>query len=787
MQGKMKKILYSVLGLCIMMPVVSCQKENVNSADLGKEIRGERTSFVAVAENAVKTTIQDSDKEAADYGKVSWAVGDQVKFVYETHEGTGDKTPGYQNSDALTAEDIVEGAATFTADLPAGIKAKVGTGEAHLYAVYPATIDVDYHDGSTFKMTVPATQDGTFANASIALAKLDRTAVDAPLEFKNFCGLFRVTTTDANVRKLVVASKTDIAGLVNVTFTGPAVKAIVEGKKEITVNVNGAGTYYVAVLPGALDGVNVYAYNESGALIGDASTSNTISLARAQMRSMGTIGSSSYYFVKVEAAGAKDGSSWDNAADYTGLRTKLMANNTELKVFIAGGTYTAAEASMGSTNTSCVNVIKGGYPSDATGYSLAGRDCKNNETILDGGNNNRIWILQVGSWNIDGVTFANAKRGSDKSDTGSALVIEAKSGSFNVTNSKFNDNVNETTGGGAVRVSGGTVNMINCEFTGNKAENTGTSKGQGGAIFVGATGTLKAEKCLFTSNAAKAAMGAIHVAGELEMRDCSFIDNNQSSVALSGKGKAYIDNSYFTYTADNGKPNAIISPAASTTEVRINNSVLTGNWGGNGNYQIYGPGNVLVVNTTMLGQIGAGNIGVAAGGKINVINSIVGNAASSGVGKSFAANEKATADCSYTLYSTLSGPVTVASSLEGIKYTTDANKNFPVGYTWYKTNATAMFTNNQSSTLAVSDCREKLHFYKWDGMTPTIDEKIFTKATLDQIRALVTTADADFAIWLGNSLGKDIRGVSRDESAMWPGSYQEAGSTKAGLDNFNVK
>lgn len=828
----MKKILYSVLGLCIMMPVVSCQKENVNSADLGKEIRGERTSFVAVAENAVKTTIQDSDKEAADYGKVSWAVGDQVKFVYEIHEGEGPKTPGYQESDALTADDIVDGAATFTADLPVGIKTKVGTGEAHLYAVYPASVAVDYSDGSTFKMTVPDVQDGTFANASIAVSKLDRTAVDAPLEFKNFCGLFRVTTTDANVRKLIVTSKTDIAGLVNVTFTGPAVKKILDGKKEITVNVNGAGTYYIASLPGNLDGVNVYAYDENDALIGDASTSNTISLARAQMRSMGTIGSSSYYFVKVEAAGNKDGSSWDNAADYASLSALLKTNVTK-KVLMAAGTYeTSSHMATGTANTSANFTIQGGYPSDAVGMSITGRDITNNATIISAkcttASANRIWVIQRGIWKIDGITFRDATRSG--SDTGSALVIEANNDSkITVSNCAFKSNTNSSTstvsGGGAVRVSGTTVTMNGCLFEGNKAENK-----NGGAIYVNSTGTLNLNRCTFIDNTAAVDGGAIYATGDVNIVDCDFEDNSATqhggAIALSGStvkanrcalrenkvtisgstngggaiyatstGKLYINASFFANNAD--EYNAHVIYSGTESYVGINNCVIRGPWAltktQGSLLQIKGSN--VIVNSTILCQTGSWGT-ISLGSKVTngcrIINDIVINTASTK--QSFYAT-------SYymqvynTIYSegvnkTAGYSINYTDCLGGAlcKKNDDDNKgNFPSTESpWFQ-------SVGEKFNL---DAERYFYIYPWEGTTTL---GTITKTSLSKIKTLISGTDKigpDFLAWLESdelkvngveALAVDIRGVSRDESAMWPGSYQEAGSTKAGLDNFNVK
>ena len=98
--------------------------------------------------------------------------------------------------------------------------------------------------------------------------------------------------------------------------------------------------------------------------------------------------------------------------------------------------------------------------------------------------------------------------------------------------------------------------------------------------------------------------------------------------------------------------------------------------------------------------------------------------------------------------------------------------NFPVNsdYKWHKGDATSQRANNNTSANAVADVRGKVHFYEWDGEYPEGAE--FTNATLDAVTTLVKEADADFATWLGDRLGKDIRGVQRDATSMWPGSYQ---------------
>lgn len=522
----MKKIFYSILGLCMMMPVVSCQKETSQVVT-----NSERVTFEAVTEQPTKTSIQDTDKTAQDYGKVSWCVGDKVQFVYENNSQA---EVGYPVSEALTEGDIVNGKATFAAELPADIKANVAAGTAHLYAVYPSTIVVDYHDGSTFKMTVPSEQDGTFANASIAVAKLNKADVEAPLEFKNFCGLFRVTVADESVRKLVVSSNTDIAGLVNVSFTGPKVIAAVDVVKEIKVNVEGAGTYYVAALPGALDGVNVYAYDSEDKLIGDASTSNTITLERAQMRSMGTIGTSSYYFVKVDGTG--DGSSWDNAANLASMTTILASADTK-KICMAAGEYTEA-AEMKVSQTGASYKIYGSYPAEASGMDLTGRGAA--ETIINC-NGLRGIVATKGDILVDGITFQNAAR-QDNSTPGSVLVIQGAT-SFKANNCKFINNTHTSTGTllGVIRLASTAATFKNCVFSGNSSTSSSGSTKYGSVIYQYATATLTLDGCEFYNNNAVSFGTVLYTIGTTTITNCKIGDTEKGNTSTSRGGAICMD------------------------------------------------------------------------------------------------------------------------------------------------------------------------------------------------------------------------------------------------------
>lgn len=972
-----KNFIMIALASVLMMPV-SCTK---NEMDVPQEPDAGELTFVAYAEGGdSKTTLNEEN------GSVAWAVGDQIKFDYELEKVAGESV----KSTVLTDGDINEGAATFKASLPqafamstADYEATLATGaenSRHMYVTYPASIETDYSSASEFFVTVPAEQDGTFTNASIALAKWNPANPTAPLQFYNFCGLLQIEIADEAARKIVLTSSTDIAGKMSVGFTTgvPVVKTSKNAVpvKEITVNVDGAGTYYVAVLPGELENIYVAIYDEADALLGDRTANNAIPVARRQIRKLGTIGTgfSGRYFVKTTAAGNGDGSSWDNAADYATLVTKLQTTNSALTVYMASGTYkTGAVAKMGVENTDANVTIYGGYPENATGRGASGRDYINNPTVLDAEGKDRIFVLQVGSWRVDGLTLKNALCSTN--DTGSALVIEGLNGaSFTINNCIFDSNQNTGTGGGgAVRVSNATADFNNCSFTNNQSNyfgssvyvngkavcnmtgcsfsgnkenkydgtiyvydnstlnlngctfsnnvatrhagaiacegvlnavdchfegnstgtkggaiwarpeatvkvnldgcyfksNTSTSATGGGAVCVESAAEFSATDCTFESNTASVNGGAVllvtlktskmpsftnckfvanTVASETSntglgsavaaagtgsgyatfdncvfdgnvaynggalwtrsvsyhLNDCSFVNNSSTkgggTIFMDGSNSpvVYCNNCYFNFSDETKVSNAA-SPIiyAAVGKLGLNNSVMTGAWGSKATTQIKVGSSATIVNSTLHGQMGNRTVNsetviqanIVNNGTCNIVNSIVVNSASSGKGKSF--YNSGNLNVSYSLYysnTNSSEDVTAAisNSLEGV-ICNPTNRNFPdtAENAWYKTNAAAMYTNDQTTTEEVSDVREKLHYYKWSGSVPsTIGE--FTKATLENVSTAVLTADSDFYNWVSASLSKDIRGVARNTSAMWPGSYEDA-SASAGVENLNVK
>ena len=333
----MKK-LFAIFALGLMLMPVSCVKEQFDANEQDVPVTG--VTFKAVMEGTTKTTL---DEEGT--GKVAWAVGDAVKFVWELDGKDG---VGYAESATLT-ELSDDGSAEFTAEVPAVFLEKTeteykedGGTSLHMYAAYPSDVEVDYSNASDFVLTVPSEQDGNFAKASIALAKWNKNAPADPLVFQNLCGLLQVNIANASAKKLVITSSTDIAGKASVKFSsaGPEVKEMKEASKTISVTLDGEGTYYVAVYPDELEDVYVEVFDGSDNLIGDRVANNAIPVSRSQIRKLGTIGTgfSDRFYVKEGGSGDKSGSSWGNAADMAGLKSQLAKEETK-KIYIAAGTY----------------------------------------------------------------------------------------------------------------------------------------------------------------------------------------------------------------------------------------------------------------------------------------------------------------------------------------------------------------------------------------------------------------------------------------------------------------
>ena len=226
-----------------LVALVSCNKETnsslqpapVSDIKFEAEIAQTKTSIGAADENG--------------YRNVTWDLGEQVYINGSLFTATGYKEDGKaifetENLDFTVAEQYD--------------------------AIYPATAGK-----SLEAVTIPTEQDGTFANAAIAVAQSENRS----LSFLNVASLLRFQVP-ADYASVTIESTANLAGTVSVSFNEelPVIGDVKNASKTVTLkNVKAGVDYYVAILPDnhkftvRLDGY-----------LSKAST-KTLSIARANM------------------------------------------------------------------------------------------------------------------------------------------------------------------------------------------------------------------------------------------------------------------------------------------------------------------------------------------------------------------------------------------------------------------------------------------------------------------------------------------------------------------------
>lgn len=494
---------------------VACDKENETP---GQKIDPAELVEVTFDVSAKKSTISDVEKastktEIKEDGTVLWSVGDKVSVFYEVNGKTGSS-----ESEALTAENIkADGSASITVKVPAAFTLEQFEGTRSLSAVYPYDATATF-EGGKINVSAPKVQDGTFAHASLSVAKWTGSN---SLTFENQCGLLRIEAVDAAVSKITLKSAdADV----------------------VTLNVSGAGTYYAAVAPSTLEGFSVVLTDAEGEELAKKVTTKSLVVEKGHVLPLGkVVGFDDRFYVSAEAKGRKDGSNWDNAAGLTELKA-LLAKGAVMNVYMSAGTYSVEDALVSEAEGADFSVY-GGYPAGAKGASLKARDAKANATVFDGGGKSQIWLTQKGNVLFDGLTFQN---GYNDADNGGALVfngtgVTGKILGCTLRDNKVTDGTNGTSGlsGGAINVGVAKLTVENCSFSKNYGRNGGslytdkkeaklTVKGctfiedytynTGGSIN-NSNGTQTIEDCTFTrcynlgGNGAPGLGGAIHVNG----------------------------------------------------------------------------------------------------------------------------------------------------------------------------------------------------------------------------------------------------------------------------------
>mgnify|MGYP004501313791 FL=1 len=475
----------ALIMAAMLSAAVSCTKEQIHEEKSDKpeiEAPGESKGSIPMEFTAVSDLTRTSIGEL-NGGKreISWVKDDEIKIIY--------------NNKSTTAKAETTGASTI-------FKANVDEAPAY-YAVYPSSAATVTEDGS-WKVAIPAKQDvsGGFGSAHYAAA----VAKDGNLAFRNICGWLRFTIADPSIKSVLIRGNGEqfLAGNLAVTFDEEgniASKTVSNGNSRIIVNVNGAGEYYVAVLPDVnLEngvGFRFYTSNEivsENAIETGVFSSKALSVEQGKIVNLGGLDSRIVTDWWISPSGTGDGKSADSpAAGVEFLRAKLAQDVTSDK------TRNGLAKGYG-----CMGIT---IHAAAGEYDFAGQE---------------INVTWPGHTSSVGTTILGAE-GTIFKNTGSSRFFKiGKSVDLKFENITFDGGNAGTENGGAIWQNDATAILAfkNCAFKNNKANN-------GGAIYM-AGSNMTSESTSFSDNTATTAAGAVGIAGTAELvsfTDCDFTSN----------------------------------------------------------------------------------------------------------------------------------------------------------------------------------------------------------------------------------------------------------------------
>ncbi|MBO7510645.1 MAG: right-handed parallel beta-helix repeat-containing protein, partial [Bacteroidales bacterium] len=497
-------------------------------------------SQAGLSQVSARTTI------AAD-GSVSWVKDDEIDVLWDG----GSTTAGASSTGASTS---------FRAIVPK-------TGE--LYGVYPASSASLSSD--VLKVTVPATQDGHFASANLALARVNRSTKSAA--FHNVGAVMKLTVSNASVRRIVIDSadgSTCLSGSYNVSFDSYSVAvddfsdAYSDGGTRITMDVDGAGDYYVALVPGVtLDGFVVTYYTSDGSTYTALTPyhyTGTYATAIGKVKNFGDLNPNpGHLYVSVDGSGTKSGFTAANAMDFARWKSRVSA--------IASGAQRSAQAE--SLNGVTFHFAAGTYSFlSTTPFALGGYG--------QVGGNNIAFTLQ----GVSGTIFSG-----EKSDAAYGKIFNVSSGVEllldGITFTKANASSNLA--GACLEIaSGAIVRASDCTFSSNT----------GNPVYT--TGTAYFTTCSFSENSSEVAYSSLGVkannGGSVTISGCDF--TMLSAGTNSAIGAIYAGTSASVIVQDSGSTHTTFTDITATSNnsgalvsyqtsgvLSVTNAVFSGNSG----------------------------------------------------------------------------------------------------------------------------------------------------------------------------------------------------------------
>lgn len=406
----------------------------------------------------VKTILGDED----GHKSVCWSEDDKVRVFYGAEHADGDVS-------------VADGS----------ISVSVGTSETY-GAVYPLL--EGSVEGNSISVVIPAVQDGTFASANVMAALTDASA--RCFSFRNVAGILSFDVTSEDLTKVVIRSNDGcpVAGRQILVFDKDGsisdVSYAEDTVPEITVSLNGKGTYYAAVMMNVdmKVGFGMRFYKGDEPLSGVLSTTPIV-MTPDLLQHIGNPSariSGGDYYIRSGASGS--GTSWSHAGGEELLYSLLGGSQADDAVMdgvtlgwrlhgktihVAAGQYNIGK-DAGNVRLKDISGLefglKGGYPANVSSED-AEPDADVNETRLtvDSGSILGFENLTDADIRIDGIFFFGGN-----SETDGGAVDCDITGTLAFTGCTFRE-CRSDLGGGAVNVTSGNVHFTNCLFDQNTA------------------------------------------------------------------------------------------------------------------------------------------------------------------------------------------------------------------------------------------------------------------------------------------------------------------------------
>ena len=498
------KIAVKLAMIALATVSLACVKENPQEE---QPVPSDPNKVVFTASVPTKTTIDAADEV------VSWAAGDEVKFVW----AGGSATAAASSAGAST---------TFTVEVAEGI--------TELYAVYPASAGGSYDEGNVNVHFNGVRTDGSFAANDICVAKATKNgdSWNTSLAFKNVACLLKVGVTSNEIVKLQVKGVNDevVSGVLPVNIEGSTVSygEVTSAGTSMNMTVSGPGNYYIPILPDVTfsEGfrLNLITDETDPANIVQKTPffyNGSFTTSRGQIIKMADIeGRAGHYYVTPAGAGSKAGQSWNNAMGIDEF--KALVTNGDNHFILKGATFhfSADEFSFGDdylvtdfSGHSAVNLTFEGTIDGTNRTTFLGRT-----NTTDSNKAGVLWPKTSTELTVKNVKFT----GTNGTSNAAAIRVNSTGVVINLDNCIFQGNKTANQSA-AINMIKGTANVTNCEFTGNIA-------GKGASLHI-ENATANVSHCTFTNNTGDG--GFLHCSNEaavVEIEDCEVSGGNRCAI-----------------------------------------------------------------------------------------------------------------------------------------------------------------------------------------------------------------------------------------------------------------